>query len=128
MVTIGPVLSLATTVLLIVFTRLRMKAMRERLELREHLEMAAVTAADAGVSRKERQMETADLIIRGGTVFDGSGGEPFEADVAVKDGRIAAVGRCDGGATEEIDARGRMVTPGFVDAHTHYDGQLIWSG
>jgi N-acyl-D-aspartate/D-glutamate deacylase len=69
----------------------------------------------------------ADLIIRGGTVFDGAGGAPFEADVAIRDGRIAAVGRCDGHATEEIDARGMMVTPGFVDIHTHYDGQLIWS-
>ncbi|HSZ50632.1 MAG TPA: amidohydrolase family protein [Caulobacteraceae bacterium] len=69
----------------------------------------------------------ADLVIRGGTVFDGSGGEPFEADVAVTNGRIAAVGVFAGSGREEIDARGRMVTPGFVDAHTHYDGQLIWS-
>jgi N-acyl-D-amino-acid deacylase len=69
----------------------------------------------------------ADLVIRGGTVFDGSGGEPYEADVAVTGGRIAAVGDFAGKGREEIDARGRMVTPGFVDAHTHYDGQLIWS-
>jgi N-acyl-D-amino-acid deacylase len=70
---------------------------------------------------------SADLVIRGGMVFDGSGGEPFEADVAVTDGRIAAVGAFAGSGREEIDARGRMVTPGFVDVHTHYDGQLIWS-
>lgn len=70
---------------------------------------------------------TADLVIRGGTVFDGSGGEPFEADVAVADGRVICVGAFAGSGREEIDARGRMVTPGFVDVHTHYDGQLIWS-
>ena len=69
----------------------------------------------------------ADVVIRGGTVFDGSGGAPFEADVAVANGRITAVGAFAGKGREEIDAKGCMVTPGFVDAHTHYDGQLIWS-
>jgi len=67
-----------------------------------------------------------DLIIRGGTLYDGSGGDPFVADVAVKDGLIAQVGKVDGTATEEIDATGRIVTPGFVDVHTHYDGQITW--
>src|SRR5260221_1821803 len=69
-----------------------------------------------------------DLVIRGGRLFDGSGGEAFEADVAVKDGLIAAVGRIDGAGAEEIDARGCFVTPGFVDIHTHYDGQATWDG
>ena len=68
----------------------------------------------------------ADLVIRGGTVVDGTGREPFEADVAVKDGRIAAVGDVPGRGREEIDARGLLVTPGFVDVHTHYDGQAVW--
>jgi N-acyl-D-amino-acid deacylase len=68
-----------------------------------------------------------DLIIRNGLVVDGSGGEPFTADVAVKDGLIAAIGDVDGEADEEIDATGKLVTPGFVDIHTHYDGQAIWS-
>jgi N-acyl-D-amino-acid deacylase len=68
-----------------------------------------------------------DLIIRNGLVVDGCGGEPFQADVAVKDGRIAAVGAIDGAGAEEIDATGKLVTPGFVDIHTHYDGQAIWS-
>ena len=68
----------------------------------------------------------ADLVIRGGTVIDGTGREPFQADVAVQDGRIAAVGDGIGRGREEIDARGRIVTPGFVDLHTHYDGQAVW--
>jgi len=67
-----------------------------------------------------------DLVVRGGTLVDGSGGSAFEADVAVKDGRIAAVGRVSGAGAEEIDARGKLVTPGFVDIHTHYDGQAAW--
>ena len=68
-----------------------------------------------------------DLIIRNGTIVDGLGGEPFVADVAVSDGVIAAIGTVDGDATREIDATGLLVTPGFVDLHTHYDGQAIWS-
>jgi N-acyl-D-aspartate/D-glutamate deacylase len=67
-----------------------------------------------------------DLVIRGGTVVDGSGGAPFEADVAVRGERIAQVGRVSGSGREEVDARGRIVTPGFVDLHTHYDGQVTW--
>ncbi|TXH15774.1 MAG: D-aminoacylase [Gammaproteobacteria bacterium] len=68
-----------------------------------------------------------DLVIRGGEIADGTGGETYIGDVAVKDGRIAAIGKVDGTGAEEIDARGRIVTPGFVDVHTHYDGQAIWS-
>ena len=67
-----------------------------------------------------------DLIIRGGTIHDGSGGEPFVADIAVKGGVIAAVGTVEGSAAEEIEAHDRIVTPGFVDVHTHYDGQITW--
>src|SRR2546423_13381325 len=68
-----------------------------------------------------------DLVIRGGNIADGLGGELFEADVAIKDGRISEVGRVSGKGTEEIDAKGKLVTPGFVDVHTHYDGQVTWS-
>src|SRR6476646_7024485 len=68
-----------------------------------------------------------DLIIRNGTIVDGLGGEPFVGDVAISDGVIAAVGSVDGEAVREIDATGLLVTPGFVDLHTHYDGQAIWS-
>lgn len=67
-----------------------------------------------------------DLVIRGGTIVDGSGDEPFDGDVAIKDGRIAAVGHVAGAGAEEIDARGQLVAPGFVDVHTHYDGQATW--
>lgn len=71
---------------------------------------------------------TYDLLIRNGTIVDGLGGEPYVGDVAVKDGLIAAVGAVNGAtATREIDATGLLVTPGFVDLHTHYDGQAIWS-
>ena len=73
-------------------------------------------------------METvADLVIRGGTIFDGTGAEPYVADVVIKDGKIADIGTFTGQARETIDAAGKMVTPGFIDVHTHYDGQLIWA-
>jgi N-acyl-D-aspartate/D-glutamate deacylase len=71
-------------------------------------------------------MSAYDLVIRGGTVVDGTGGEPYLGDVAVKDGLIAAVGEVCGSGAEEIDASGKIVTPGFVDIHTHYDGQVSW--
>lgn len=67
-----------------------------------------------------------DLVVRGGLIVDGSGGDVFEGDVAVVDGRIAAVGPALAAGREEIDARGMIVTPGFVDVHTHYDGQATW--
>jgi len=68
-----------------------------------------------------------DLIIRNGTIVDGLGSESYVGDIAVSEGVIAAVGAVDGSGTREIDATGLLVTPGFVDLHTHYDGQAIWS-
>ncbi len=67
-----------------------------------------------------------DLVVRGAVVVDGTGRPPFEADVAVHDGRVAAVGRIAQTGADEIDARGKILTPGFVDIHTHYDGQATW--
>lgn len=71
-------------------------------------------------------MPSYDLIIRGGTIVDGTGEARFTGDVAIKGGLIAAVGTFKGDATDEIDATGKIVTPGFVDVHTHYDGQATW--
>ena len=67
-----------------------------------------------------------DLVIRNGAIVDGTGGAPRVGDVAVSRGRIEAVGRVAAAGREEIDARDRIVTPGFVDIHTHYDGQAVW--
>ena len=67
-----------------------------------------------------------DLIIRNGTVIDGTGAAPIQADIGISAGRITHVGTVSGTATEEIDATGKIITPGFIDIHTHYDGQAVW--
>ena len=72
-------------------------------------------------------MASPSLVIRNCTIVDGSGGAPYEADLAVSDGKIAAIGKSLPKGAEEIDARGRLVTPGFIDVHTHYDAQATWS-
>lgn len=71
-------------------------------------------------------MASYDTIIRGGTIVDGTGAPRFVGDVAIRDGLIAAVGKVSGNAHHEIDARGLIVAPGWVDIHTHYDGQATW--
>lgn len=68
-----------------------------------------------------------DLVIRGGTVYDGMGGEPLEADIAIENDKIVEIGAKLGKGGEEIDATNKIVTPGFVDPHTHYDAQITWS-
>jgi len=68
----------------------------------------------------------ADLIIRNGTIVDGTGAPGRPGDVAITDGVITAVGEVDGSATRELDADGALVTPGFIDIHTHFDGQVTW--
>ena len=74
----------------------------------------------------EEMNEEMDLIIRNGTLYDGRGNPGIKADIAVKDGVIKGIGLIEGCAKEEIDAHGKIVTPGFVDIHTHYDGQVTW--
>ena len=76
-----------------------------------------------GVNRNSRDY---DLVIRNGTLVDGTGGKSYVGDIAIKDGIIAAIGQFSGKANKEIDARNQVVSPGFVDIHTHYDGQAIW--
>jgi len=72
-------------------------------------------------------MSQFDTIIRNGTIIDGTGADPYDADIAIQDGRITEIGRITARGREEIDARGRIVTPGFVDPHSHYDAQVTWS-
>jgi N-acyl-D-aspartate/D-glutamate deacylase len=72
-------------------------------------------------------MSSPSLVIRNGTIVDGSGADPYEADLAVIDGKIVAIGGTIPKGVEEIDARGKLVTPGFIDVHTHYDAQVTWS-
>ncbi len=67
-----------------------------------------------------------DLLIKNGTVFDGTGSDGKSLDIAIKDGRIAAIGTDLGPAKETLDAKGHIITPGFIDLHTHYDGQVSW--
>src|SRR5438132_12249215 len=67
-----------------------------------------------------------DIVIRGGTIIDGTGKAAFTGDVAIAGKRIAAVGGRQGPGRREIDATGLLVTPGWVDVHTHYDGQAMW--
>ena len=67
-----------------------------------------------------------DLVIRNGKIIDGSGKKPFFGDVAIDNGKITSAGKIKGSGKEELDAKGNLVTPGWVDIHTHYDGQVSW--
>ncbi|MCY3880818.1 MAG: amidohydrolase family protein [Chloroflexi bacterium] len=67
-----------------------------------------------------------DLVIRNGTIVDGTGDAPFQGDIAIDDGRISAIGRIEAEGRETVDATGQIITPGFVDIHTHFDGQITW--
>lgn len=69
---------------------------------------------------------TFDFKITGGLIYDGDGGAPVHANIGVKDGKITEIGACAGEAEQVIDADGAIVTPGFIDLHTHYDGQISW--
>ncbi|MYI86849.1 MAG: amidohydrolase family protein [Dehalococcoidia bacterium] len=67
-----------------------------------------------------------DLVIRNGTIVDGTGDAPFQGDIAIDDGSISAIGRIEAEGRETVDATGQIITPGFVDIHTHFDGQITW--
>src|SRR5487761_1354854 len=67
-----------------------------------------------------------DLLIKGGTVIDGTGAAPEPGDIGISDGRIVEIGVITAQASEVLDADGALVTPGWVDVHTHYDGQVTW--
>jgi N-acyl-D-aspartate/D-glutamate deacylase len=78
-------------------------------------------------SEKAPMNKPYDVVVRGGLIADGSGSAPYLGDVAIRDGHIAAVGCVSGEGREELCARDKLVTPGFVDVHTHYDGQATWT-
>src|SRR5690349_22870888 len=78
---------------------------------------------DAG--SREARMDF-DLAIRGGTLVDGTGRAGVRGDLGIKDGRLAAVGEVEGTAARTLEADGRIVAPGFIDIHTHYDAQVLW--
>ena len=67
-----------------------------------------------------------DLIIKNGLIYDGKGSKPYKADLAISNEKIVGIGDIQGDAKEIINAEGKIVTPGFVDIHTHYDGQVTW--
>ena len=69
-----------------------------------------------------------DLVIKNGTLVDGTGAPAHQADVAIADGKIAEIGRVTSGAATVIDAADLVVAPGFIDPHTHYDAQICWDG
>ena len=71
-------------------------------------------------------MPDLDLKIVGGTLVDGTGAERRRADLGIRDGRVVAVGDVPAAARQTVDAGGRVVAPGFVDIHTHYDAQVLW--
>src|SRR5690349_15157961 len=81
-------------------------------------------SSDQGKARRSRTMH--DVVIGGGTIVDGTGRPAFTGDVAIDGDRIAQVGGKAGPARREVRAEGRLVTPGWVDVHTHYDGQATW--
>jgi N-acyl-D-aspartate/D-glutamate deacylase len=89
--------------------------------------ISVLALENAHNAEPEVMAEQYDIVIRGGQIFDGHGGAPFTSDVAISEGKIVEIGNVAGKGREEIDAKGRIVTPGFVDLHTHYDAQVTWA-
>src|SRR5699024_10502324 len=88
--------------------------------------IAATALRSDGPSETVSEARVFDHIIKGGTFADGTGAPARVADIGIRDGRIAAIGDLDGDAAEVIDATGKLVMPGVIDPHTHYDAQLFW--
>jgi N-acyl-D-aspartate/D-glutamate deacylase len=81
-----------------------------------------------GNQRRAEEVTVLDYVIKQGTVVDGTGREPYVADVGIREGRVAQIGTVSEGASTTLDAEGLLVTPGYIDPHTHYDAQLHWDG
>ena len=69
-----------------------------------------------------------DVLIKGGTIVDGTGDTARQGDIGIRDGKIVEIGAIDEEARQTVDAAGKIVAPGFVDVHTHYDAQAFWDG
>src|SRR5437667_9558681 len=96
------------------------------LPLRARATIAYATQLKTVIRRGKGTAMAYDLLIKNGRIVDGSGMPSFRGDVGVKDGKIAEIGKLSGPATRTIDAEGRVVAPGFVDNHCHYDAQVTW--
>src|SRR6218665_2486701 len=90
--------------------------------------MLMLAVQQCPVNSEESSMSKPDVVIRGGLVVDGTGGPGRVADVAISGGRIQAIGEIAEAGAQEVDARGLVIAPGFIDIHTHYDAQVFWDG